>query len=71
VPEMIPLSRSAERALAADMIHTASAEPLVVTRQAAILLAEIVDAISWSVLDQAGVERDSARAVLSVLWADR
>lgn len=68
MPEMIPLSRSAERTRAAEMIHTASAEPLVVTRPASLLLADLLDSLSWTVLDQASVDRDAARAILASLW---
>ena len=70
VPEMIPLSRSAERALAAEMIRTATEIPLV-TAPAALLVTEVLDAVCWSVLDHAGLNRDAARSVLATMWANR
>lgn len=70
MPDSIPLSRSAERARAAEMIHTSTTQPLIVNRRStALLVAEILDSTSWAVLDGAGVDRDSARAILSALWS--
>jgi len=72
VPESIPLSRSVERALASQMIQAAAPAPLsILGAAAAVLLVEVLDAVSWAVLDQAGLDRDSARAVLAAMWADR
>lgn len=67
----IPLSRSAERTRAAGMIRTASEYQLVVTPATAVLVADVLDLVSWVILSRAGLDRDQARAVLAVLWTDR
>lgn len=69
--QTIPLSPSGKRAVAAGMIHTATDSPLVVTSGTAVLLVDLLDAVSQAVCDQAGLSRDASRSVLSVLWGDK
>ena len=68
--QTIPLSPSGQRAVAAQMVKTATDNPLVVTLPTAVLLVDLLDAVSQSVLDFAGLDRDEARTVLRVLWGD-
>jgi len=45
--------------------------PLVVTSGTAVLLVDLLDAVSQAVCDHAGLSRDASRSVLSVLWGDK
>ena len=69
--QTIPLSPSGQRALAAQMVHTATRHPLIVTAGSAMLLVDLLDAVSQTVLDHAGLDRDESRTVLAVLWGDK
>src|SRR5690348_11001499 len=44
VSQTIPLSPSGQRALAAQMVHTATRHPLIVTAGSAMLLVDLLDA---------------------------
>ena len=69
--QTIPLSPSGQRALAAQMVRTATDSPQVITPGAAATLVDLLDALSQTVLDHAGLSRDESRTVLAVLWGDK
>jgi hypothetical protein len=71
VSQTIPLSPSGKRAVAAGMIHTATDNPLTVDAGTAVLLVDLLDALSAAVCDHAGLTRDASRSVLAVLWSDK
>ena len=60
----IPLSPSARRAVAAAMLGTATALPPL----ACSLIADSLDAASWSVLATVGATPAEARQILASLW---
>lgn len=69
--QTIPLSPSGQRAVAAQMVRTATDNPRTVDVGTAVLLVDLLDALSAAVCDHAGLSRDASRSVLAVLWGDK
>ena len=66
MPEIVPLSPSGRRALAATMIGTATGAPPLVCST----LADLLDAVSFTVLSTAGLSPNESRAVLTAMWVE-